>query len=73
MGNSSGERKSAAEFPPEKRLETPNTRLINTGIATISDMETLRECIAYENTHQNRTQILRHLEWKARKLREDEE
>lgn len=61
------------EFPPEKRLESSNTRLIKAGIATISDMETLRECVAYENAHQNRTQILRRLKWKAEELREDEE
>lgn len=61
------------EFPPEKRLEAPNTRLIKAGIATIPDMETLRECVAYENAHQNRTQILRRLKWKTVELREDEE
>ena len=61
------------EFPPEKRLGAPNTRLIKAGIATISDMETLRECVSYENAHQNRTQILRRLKWKAEELREDEE
>ncbi|QCC61740.1 hypothetical protein NP511_21475 [Natrinema thermotolerans] len=60
------------EFPPEKRLEAPNHRLIKAGIATIPDMETLRECVAYENAHQNRTQILRRLQWKAEELREDE-
>jgi len=60
------------EFPPEKRLEAPNYRLIKAGIATIPDMETLRECVAYENTHQNRTQILRRLQWKAEELREEE-
>jgi len=60
-------------FPPEKRLEAPNHRLIEAGIATIPDLETLRECVAYENAHQNRTQILRRLQWKAEELREDEE
>ncbi len=60
------------EFPPEKRLEAPNHRLFKAGIATIPDMETLRECVAYENTHQNRTQILRQLKWKAKELREEE-
>jgi hypothetical protein len=60
------------EFPPEKRLEAPNTRLIKAGIETIPDMETLQECVAYENTHQNRTQILRRLKWKAEELRENE-
>ena len=60
-------------FPPKKRLEAPNYRLIKAGIATIPDMETLRECVAYENAHQNRTQILRRLQWKAEELRESEE
>ena len=60
------------EFPPEKRLEAPSTRLITAGIETIPDMETLQECVAYENTHQNRTQILRRLKWKAEELRENE-
>jgi hypothetical protein len=61
------------DFPPEKRLEAPNHRLIKAGIETIPDMETLRECVAYENAHQNRTQILRRLKWKAEELRENEE
>jgi hypothetical protein len=65
--------KESDEFPPEKRLEAPNYRLIKAGIATIPDMETLQECVAYENTHQNRTQILRRLQWKAEELRENEE
>jgi hypothetical protein len=61
------------EFPPEKRLEAPNHRLIKAGIATIPDMETLQECVAYENAHQNRTRVLRRLKWKAEELRECEE
>jgi hypothetical protein len=36
-------------------------------------METLQKCVAYENAHQNRTQILRRLKWKAEELREGEE
>jgi len=64
--------KESDEFPPEKRLEAPNTRLIKAGIETIPDMETLRECVASENAHQNRTQILRRFQWKAEELREDE-
>ena len=62
-----------SELSPEQRLEPPNTRLINAGIVTINDMETLRACVAYENAHQNRTQILRRLKWKADELHEDEE
>ena len=60
-------------FPPEKRLEAPNHRLIEAGITTIPDMETLRECVAYENAHQNRTPILKRLERKAAELRETED
>ena len=59
-------------FPPEKRLEAPNYRLIKAGIATIPDMEILQKCVAYENAHRNRTQILRRLRWKAEELREEE-
>ena len=50
------------DFPPAKRLEASNTRLIEAGIETIPNMETLQECVAYENTHQNRTHILRLVE-----------
>lgn len=60
-------------LPPEKRLEASNHRLVEAGIATIPDMETLRECVAYENTNQNRTPILRRLKWKADELRANEE
>jgi len=35
-------------------------------------METLRACVAYENTHQNRVQILRRLEHRASELRKEE-
>ena len=73
MENSADGDGSNDNFPPEKRLEAPNHRLIEAGIATIPDMETLRECVAYENAHQNRTQILRRLQWKAEDLRESEE
>jgi len=72
MEKSANSDQSDDEFSPEKRLEAPNNRLIKTGITTIPDMETLRECVAYENAHQNRTQILRRLHWKAEELREDE-
>ncbi|WP_193310446.1 hypothetical protein [Halorubrum halophilum] len=61
------------EFPPEKRLEAPNHRLIKAGIATIPDMETLRECVAYENAHQNRTQMLKRLDRKATELQDTAE
>jgi len=46
MKNSADSSGNNDEFPPEKRLEAPNYRLIKAGIATIPDMETLRECVA---------------------------
>ncbi|MFC7216273.1 hypothetical protein ACFQO4_19615 [Saliphagus sp. GCM10025334] len=59
----------SGSLTPEQRLEPPNTRFINTGIATIHDMETLRACVAYENANQQRVQILRRLEQRASKIR----
>ena len=73
MSNPDSQTTDSSELSPEQRLEPPNTRLINAGIATIHDMETFRACVAYENANQNRTHILRRLEWKARGLREDKE
>ena len=73
MSNPNGQTTDTNELLPEQRLEPPNTRLITAGIATINGMETLRACVAYENAHQNRTQILRRLKWKAEELRESEE
>ena len=73
MEQSTVSEESDDAFPPEKRLEAPNYRLIKAGIATIPDMETLRDCVAYENANQNRIQILRRLQWKAEELRESEE
>ena len=58
---------------PEQRLEPPNTRLINAGIATIHDMETLRACVAYENANQQRIQILRRLEQRASEIRSQDD
>ena len=73
MAQSTGCDEDDDEFPPAKRLEAPNHRLIEAGIATIPDMETLRECVAYENAHQNRTPILKRLDRKAAELREAED
>lgn len=56
-------------FTPKQRLEPPNTRLINASIATIHDMESLRASVAYENTNQQRVQILRQLEQRAIEIR----
>ncbi|GAB7010962.1 hypothetical protein [Halorubrum trueperi] len=62
----------SSELSPEQRVDPPNTRLINAGIVTINDMETLRACVAYENTHQQRVQILRRLKDRASELRADD-
>lgn len=69
MSNPDGQTTDANELSPEQRLEPPNTRLINAGIVTIHDMETLRACVAYENANQQRVQILRRLEQRASELR----
>ena len=58
---------------PEQRLEPPNTGLLSAGIVAINDMETLRACVAYENAHQQRIQILRRLEHRASELRSQED
>ncbi|WP_117595434.1 hypothetical protein [Haloprofundus halophilus] len=56
-----------------KRLEPPNTRLINAGIVTINDMETLQACVAYENANRGRVQILRRLEQQVNEIRSQED
>ncbi|WP_114578841.1 hypothetical protein [Saliphagus sp. LR7] len=61
------------EFPPAKRLEAPSVRLIDAGIATITDMETLHACVAYENQHQQRLPVLKQLARRAEELREEDE
>ncbi|MFC4452009.1 hypothetical protein [Halorussus aquaticus] len=73
MSNSSEQSTVSSGLSPEQRLEPPNSRLINAGIVTITDMETLRACVAYENTHQKRVQILRRLEHRASELRSQED
>ena len=56
---------------PEQRLEATPVQLVEAGIATIDDMETLRKCIAYENTHQSRTPILEQLARRAQEIQVD--
>ncbi|WP_282352468.1 hypothetical protein [Haloferax volcanii] len=69
MSNSSEQSTESSGLSPEQRLEPPNTGLLNAGIVTIHDMETLRACVAYENANQNRVQILRRLEHRASDIR----
>ncbi len=62
----------SSELSPEQRLDPSNTRLINASIATITDMETLRACVTYENANQQRVPILRRLEDRASEIRSDD-
>jgi hypothetical protein len=73
VSNPDGQSTDVSELSPEQRLEPPNTRLLNAGIVTINDMETLRACVAYENANQQRIPILRRLEHRANKIRAEEE
>ncbi|AUV84533.1 hypothetical protein C2R22_23630 (plasmid) [Salinigranum rubrum] len=69
MSDSSDQSAESGGLTPEQRLEPPNSRLINAGIVTIHDMETLRACVAYENANQQRVRILRRLEQRASEIR----
>jgi len=73
MSDSSNLSVESDGLTPKQRLEPPNTRLINAGIATIHDMETLRACVAYENANQGRIQILRRLEQRASEIRSQDD
>jgi len=73
MSNTPEHSQDSSDLSPAQRLEAPNTRLINAGIATINDMDTLRACIAYENQHQQRVPILRLLEKRAIELRSQDD
>jgi len=73
VSNSSEQSTVSSGLSPEQRLEPPNTGLLNAGIVTINDMETLRACVAYENAHQQRVQILRRLEHRANEIRAEED
>lgn len=73
MSDLDGQSTDVSELSPEHRLDPPNTRLINAGIVTIHDMETLRACVAYENANQQRVQILRRLEQRAIEIRSQDD
>jgi len=69
MSDSSNLSVDSDDLTPKQRLEPSNTRLIDAGIATIHDMETLRACVAYENANQQRIPILRQLKDRASEIR----
>lgn len=72
MSDSEEQELDSNELSPAQRLEPPNSRLINAGIVTIHDMETLRTCVAYENANQQRVRILQRLERRAQEIRSQE-
>lgn len=72
MSDSEEQELDSNELSPAQRLEPPNSRLINAGIVTIHDMETLRTCVAYENANQQRVRILQRLERRAQEIRTQE-
>ncbi len=53
---------------PAQRLDAANPRIVDASIATITNMKTLRACIAYENSHQNRLPVLRQLKQRAAEI-----
>jgi hypothetical protein len=69
VSDSSDKPVESGGLTPEQRLEPSNTHLINAGIVTIHDMETLRACVAYENANQQRVRILRQLKQQADEIR----
>ena len=53
---------------PEQRFKPVNARLLNAGIETIHDMDTLRACVGYENANQQRRQVLEYLARRGREI-----
>jgi len=73
VSNDSDHSTVSSELTPKQRLEPPNLDLLNVGIITISDIETVQACVAYENAHQSRVQILRRLASQAKTIRSEAE
>jgi len=71
VSNDSDHSTVSSELSPKQRLEPPNVDLLNAGIVSISDIETLQACVAYENTHQQRTPVLRQLAVQAARIRSE--
>lgn len=69
MPNDSDHSTVSSELSPKQRLEPPNVDLLNAGIVSITDIETVRACVAYENSNQGRVQILRRLASQAETIR----
>ncbi|GAA0289532.1 hypothetical protein [Halarchaeum salinum] len=65
------ESENASTLTPEQRLTPASFDVLRACIVTIPDVETVRECVAYENAHQNREPILRVLAQQAAKVRDE--
>ena len=64
----------SSSLTPEQRLELSNVDLLNAGIATIHDMETLlRACVGYENANHHRAYILERFARRGREIRSEGE
>ena len=71
MRNSLEQSEESNGLTLEQRLEAPNSRLIDAGIATIKDLDTLRACVAYENANKRRVLILHRLKRRADEIRSE--
>jgi hypothetical protein len=60
------------KLPPEKLLSATNPELIQAGIQCMNSLSTIREYVAYENTHEARAGILGQLQMRARELRQQD-
>jgi len=60
------------ELPPERFLDTTNGRLIQAGLHCMHSRETVKQYLAHENQHENRTWVQRLLARRARELAEEE-
>ncbi|WP_424016174.1 hypothetical protein ACOZ4N_00830 (plasmid) [Halorientalis pallida] len=60
------------QLPPEKLLSATNPGLIRAGIQCMYSLTTVKQYVAYENTHQNRAAILGQLRLRASELRQQD-
>lgn len=60
----------ASTLTPEQRLTPASFDLLRACITTIPDVETVQECVADENAHQNHEPIFRSLAQQVAELRE---
>jgi len=71
VSNDSDHSTESSVLTPNQRLEPSNVDLLNAGIITISDIETVRACVSYENANQRRVPVLRKLSAKAEQIRSE--